>query len=233
MKQVMLIFTVCLAYLFLFTVNKTAANPQILIPSGEFNMGTEKGTQAERPLHRVWVDAFFMDRFEVSNKDYEQLNPNFQRSQASPCDDCPVTQVNWEEAKTYCQKLKKRLPTEAEWEKSRRGPNEIDAGSDKKKSRYGLSFEAGTAPVQSYIENGYGLHHMEGNVWEWTNDWFDEKYYQNSPEKNPRGPSEGSRRSVRGGSWYNDIWYLQAGMRFRLAPDVKLNSLGFRCAKNS
>ena len=65
------------------------------------------------------------------------------------------------------------------------------------------------------------------------NDWFDAKYYQNSPEKNPRGPSEGSRRSVRGGSWYNDIWYLQAGMRFRLAPDVKLNSLGFRCAKNS
>ena len=87
--------------------------------------------------------------------------------------------------------------------------------------------------MQSYTENGYGLHHMEGNVWEWTNDWFDAKYYQNSPEKNPRGPSEGSRRSVRGGSWYNDIWYLQAGMRFRLAPDVKLNSLGFRCAKNS
>ena len=115
MRQIMLISTVCLAYLFLLTVNKTKANSQILIPSGEFNMGTEKGTQAEQPLHPVWVDAFFMDRFEVSNKDYEQLNPNFQRSQASPCDDCPVTQVNWEEAKTYCQRLEKRLPTEAEW----------------------------------------------------------------------------------------------------------------------
>ena len=74
----------------------------------------------------------FLDRFEVSNKDYEKLNPNFQRSQASPCDDCPVTRVTWEEAKTYCQRLKKRLPTEAEWEKSRRGPNEIDVGSNKK-----------------------------------------------------------------------------------------------------
>ena len=132
MKQVMLIFAVCLAYLFLFTVNKIAASPQILIPSGEFNMGTEKGTQAERPLHPVWVDAFFMDRFEVSNKDYEKLNPNFQRSQASPCDDCPVTKVTWEEAKTYCQRLKKRLPKEAEWGKFKRGPNEIDAKSNKK-----------------------------------------------------------------------------------------------------
>ena len=69
MRQIMLISTVCLAYLFLLTVNKTKANSQILIPAGEFNMGTEKGTQAERPLHPVWVDAFFMDRFEVSNKD--------------------------------------------------------------------------------------------------------------------------------------------------------------------
>ena len=115
MKQIMLISTAYLACLFLLAINKTEANSQVLIPSGEFNMGTEKGTQAERPLHPVWVDAFFMDRFEVSNKDYEKLNPNFQRSQASPCDDCPVTRVNWEEAKPYCQRLEKRLPTEAEW----------------------------------------------------------------------------------------------------------------------
>ncbi|MZH15382.1 MAG: SUMF1/EgtB/PvdO family nonheme iron enzyme, partial [Nitrospinae bacterium] len=58
------------------------------------------------------------------------------------------------------------------------------------------------------------------------------KYYTHSPKKNPKGPDKGLRKVVRGGSWYNDIWYLQAGMRFRLAPDVKLNSLGFRCVKN-
>lgn len=230
MKQGMLILTICLAYLFLFATNKIEANSQALIPAGKFKMGTDKGTQAERPVHSIWVDAFFLDRFEVTNRDYEKMNPNFQRSQASHCDDCPATRITWKEAKTYCQKLEKRLPTEAEWEKARRG--DIDAHSNKSKPRFGLPFEAGAAAVQSSIENSYGLHHMEGNVWEWTNDWFDEKYYTSSPDKNPKGPSKGLRKVVRGGSWYNDIWYLQAGMRFRLAPDVKLNSLGFRCAKS-
>ncbi len=232
MKQGSLILKISVLFFFLFSNHETLANSQVLIPAGEFKMGTEKGTEAEQPVHTIWIDAFFLDRFEVTNRDYEKINPNFQRSHASHCDDCPVTRVTWEEAKTYCQKLEKRLPTEAEWEKARRGPNDINVKSDKRKSRYGLSFEAGTAPVQSSIENDYGLHHMEGNVWEWTNDWFDEKYYANSPKNNPQGPSKGLRKVVRGGSWYNDIWYLQAGMRFRLAPDVKLNSLGFRCAKS-
>ena len=221
-----------MGFFLFFSSNETWANSQVLIPAGEFKMGTEKGTQAEQPVHSIWIDDFLLDRYEVANKDYEKTNPQFKRSRASACDDCPATRVSWEEAKNYCQEKGMRLPTEAEWEKARRGPNNLNVEPHLKNARYGLSFEAGTAPVQSSTENGYGLHHMEGNVWEWTNDWFDEKYYTHSPKKNPKGPDKGLRKVVRGGSWYNDIWYLQAGMHFRLAPDVKLNSLGFRCVKN-
>ena len=233
MKQRTLILKFSLWSFLLFSSNETLANPQVLIPAGEFKMGTEKGTRAEQPVHSIWIDGFFLDRYEVSNKDYEKINPKFRRSQASSCNDCPATGVSWEEAKNYCEHRGMRLPTEAEWEKARRGPENVSFESQLKNARYGLPFKAGTAPVKSSTENGYGLHHMEGNVWEWTNDWFDEKYYNHSPRKNPQGPSKGFRKVVRGGSWYNNIWYLQAGMRFRLAPKVKLNSLGFRCAKNS
>ncbi|MEK9629428.1 MAG: SUMF1/EgtB/PvdO family nonheme iron enzyme [Nitrospinota bacterium] len=232
MKKTSFFFKLGALFLVFFPYHNVWANSQVLIPEGEFKMGTEKGTQAEKPVHSVWIDAFYLDRLEVTNKDFEKYDPNFQRSQASNCDDCPATRITWQEATKYCHSLGKRLPTEAEWEKARRGPNDSDINPVKEKNRFGLSFVAGTAPAQSSSKNGYGLHHMAGNVWEWTQDWFDEKYYNNSPEKNPQGPEKGLRKVVRGGSWYNDVWYLQAGMRFRIAPDVKLNSLGFRCAKN-
>jgi len=233
MKQELLALLFTMLFSLLFSNHDILANSQVLIPAGEFKMGTEKGTQAEHPVHSIWVDGFFLDSYEVTNKDFEKANPQFQRSQASLCDGCPATLITWNEAKTYCQNRGMRLPTEAEWEKARRGPNNINVRTYANNARYGLSLEAGPAPVQSSKANGYGLYHMQGNVWEWTNDWFDEKYYTYSPKKNPKGPEKGFRKVVRGGSWYNDIWYLEAGMRFRLAPNVKLNSLGFRCAKNS
>ncbi len=233
MRQRRFILRINVVFLVLFSGSTVLADSEVLIPAGKFMMGSYKGTYSEQPVHQVWTDAFYLDRFEVSNKDYEKLIPEAKRSHASSCDDCPVTLINWDEAKAYCENLGKRLPTEAEWEKARRGPENNNGISFAKGARFGLSINAGTAPVQSPAENGYGLHHMEGNVWEWVSDWFDDNYYANSPEKNPKGPKEGYRKVVRGGSWYNDSWYLQAGMRFRLAPDSTLNSLGFRCAKNS
>ena len=103
MKQGTLILKLSLWSFLLFSSNETLANPQVLIPAGEFKMGTEKGTRAEQPVHSIWIDGFFLDRYEVANKDYEKINPKFRRSQASPCDDCPVTGISWEEAKNYCQ----------------------------------------------------------------------------------------------------------------------------------
>jgi formylglycine-generating enzyme required for sulfatase activity len=204
---------------------------QVLIPAGEFLMGTDQGTPAERPAHKVWLDDFYLDRFEVSNQNYEVFDPKYERSAASSCDQCPAARVTWHEAEAYCRNHNQRLPTEAEWEKARRGPQENFKGSQHK-AHFALPVKTGTLPVDSLPANGYGIHHLAGNVWEWTNDWHEELYYQTSPVKNPQGASQGLRKSVRGGSWYNDAWYTQPGMRFQLAPHVKLNSLGFRCAQS-
>ena len=217
-----------------FLANNAEPSDEVLIPAGEFLMGTDQGTPAERPEHKVWLDDYYLDRFEVSNQNYEAFDPSFQRSSASSCDRCPATRVSWYEAQAYCQSLNRRLPSEAEWEKARRGPAENPSASrPQETARTSLPIKAGAFAVDSPPANGYGIHHLAGNVWEWVNDWHDESYYRTSPAENPLGPLKGLRKSVRGGSWYNNVWYTQPGMRFQLAPHVKLNSLGFRCARSA
>jgi formylglycine-generating enzyme required for sulfatase activity len=217
-----------------FLANNAEPSDEALIPAGEFLMGTDQGTPAERPIHKVELGGFFLDRFEVSNQNYEAFDPGFHRSSASSCDRCPATRVSWYEAHAYCQSLNRRLPSEAEWEKARRGPAENPSASrPQETARTSLPIKAGAFAVDSPPANGYGIHHLAGNVWEWVNDWHDESYYRTSPAENPLGPLKGLRKSVRGGSWYNNVWYTQPGMRFQLAPHVKLNSLGFRCARSA
>jgi len=217
-----------------FLANNAEPSDEVLIPAGEFLMGTDQGTPAERPIHKVELGGFFLDRFEVRNQNYEAFDPGFHRSSASSCDRCPATRVSWYEAQAYCQSLNRRLPSEAEWEKARRGPAENPSASrPQETARTSLPIKAGAFAVDSPPANGYGIHHLAGNVWEWVNDWHDESYYRTSPAENPLGPLKGLRKSVRGGSWYNNVWYTQPGMRFQLAPHVKLNSLGFRCARSA
>ena len=217
-----------------FLANNAEPSDEALIPAGEFLMGTDQGTPAERPIHKVELGGFFLDRFEVSNQNYEAFDPGFHRSSASSCDRCPATRVSWYEAQAYCQSLNRRLPSEAEWEKARRGPAENPSASrPQETARTSLPIKAGAFAVDSPPANGYGIHHLAGNVWEWVNDWHDESYYRTSPAENPLGPLKGLRKSVRGGSWYNNVWYTKPGMRFQLAPHVKLNSLGFRCARSA
>ena len=217
-----------------FLANNAEPSDEVLIPAGEFLMGTDQGTPAERPIHKVELGGFFLDRFEVSNQNYETFDPGFHRSSASSCDRCPATRVSWYETQAYCQSLNRRLPSEAEWEKARRGPAENPSASrPQETARTSLPIKAGAFAVDSPPANGYGIHHLAGNVWEWVNDWHDESYYRTSPAENPLGPLKGLRKSVRGGSWYNNVWYTQPGMRFQLAPHVKLNSLGFRCARSA
>ena len=205
---------------------------RVLIPAGKFLMGTEAGSAIERPVHPVWVDAFWIDKHEVSNRRYKMILPDHQPSALSGCPACPVTRVNWFQAQTYCSHQGGRLPTEAEWEKAARGPKGLAysyaAVPDPKKGRFGFPMQAGTVAVETLAANKFGLHHMSGNVWEWVEDWFGP--YSEKSGKNPRGPFEGWQKGVRGGSWYNPSYYTHVGMRFKLAPWVKLNSLGFRCA---
>jgi len=203
-----------------------------LIPAGEFLMGTEAGSRIERPVHRVWVDAFWIDRHEVSNRAYHALWPGHQASAFSGCPTCPVTLVTWSEADKYCSNRDGGLPTEAQWEKAARGPEgfaySYAAVPDAQKGRFGFPLQAGAVAMGTLAANGFGLRHMSGNVWEWVRDWF--APYSGQSEKNPQGPVKGWQKGVRGGSWYNPSYYTHVGMRFKLAPEVKLNSLGFRCA---
>ena len=203
-----------------------------MIPAGEFSMGTEAGSEIERPVQNVLIDAFWIDRHEVSNQAYLEFRADHRSSAFSECPECPVTLVTWFEAQAYCSHLGGRLPTEAEWEKAARGPEgfaySYAAVPDEQKGRFGLSLQAGAARVDTLAPNGFGLHHMSGNIWEWVGDWFGP--YSKKSGKNPRGPMDGWQKGVRGGSWYNPSYYAHVGMRFKLSPKVKLNSLGFRCA---
>ena len=221
----------------------------VYVPPGEFIIGSEDGGNDERPQHKVHLDAFYIDKYEVTNAQYEvcvdagSCNPPISNSSSSrvSCygnpayDGYPVIHVSWHDADAYCRWAGGRLPTEAEWEKAARG-------TDGRKFPWGdrwdaskvNSWEAGpgdTTAVGSYLAgvSPYGALDMAGNVWEWCQDWYDEDYYAHSPQRNPQGHDSGTHRVLRGGSWLSLEWDVRGAVRFRGAPDLRDHNLGFRC----
>jgi len=165
----------------------------------------------------------------------------------------PAVNVSWNDAAAYAKWVGKRLPTEAEWEYAARGGREdnIYPWGDELKPTGKLmanfwqgmwphdnKLEDGyyyTAPVASFAPNGFGLYDMIGNVWEWTADWYDARYYKRSPAKDPRGPKRGEMKVARGGSWFCSENYCGAyrvGFRGKSPQDSSFNNVGFRCAKD-
>ena len=211
-----------------------------LIPAGEFQTGDGAA------VHKVHLDAFYIDKYEVTNAQYKKfMDATGRRAPAQwnyssfNAPNQPVVGVNWHDAKAYCEWAGKRLPTEAEWEKAARGgligkkyprgntithddANYYGTGS---KDRWSY-----TAPVGSFAPNGYGLYDMAGNVWEWCADWYDAKYYSRSPAQNPEGPDSGKNRVLRGGSWNLNTSYLLVTKRYNRSPESRYDDLGFRCA---
>tara|TARA_Y100001960_G_C14756345_1_gene871450 strand:+ start:1929 stop:2645 length:717 start_codon:yes stop_codon:yes gene_type:complete len=228
------IFIFCLIFFLIqghVATSKERHENTSLIPAGEFLMGTEEGTEIERPVHKVYLEAFRISLFEVSNREFEMFQPKHIRSASSSCDKCPVTMISWYEAISYCKSKNARLPSEAEWEKAARGPagyrysfGEIP---DQSKSNFSNSFKLGAKTVRSFQPNGYGLYNMSGNVWEWVADWF---YLYSKTQIDKLRTRVPNAKMVRGGSWYNSDYYINLGMRFKLNPEIKLNSIGFRCA---
>ena len=230
---------------------KPPEGSMVSIPAGEFTMGSHDGDADERPAHKVQVNAFSMDVYEVTVRQYAE----FLRAEGfhSPLDwktmnqpthqKYPVANVDWADAAAYCKWAGKRLPTEAEWEKAARGtdgrlypwgndpPTPLHANYGKTGSH---NYEA-LAPVGTF-ENGkspYGIYDMAGNVWEWVSDWYDTDYYKNSPQQNPEGPSTGGFKVIRGGAWNTSARNLRSSDRYWDPPSFRsLYFPGFRCVKN-
>ncbi len=198
------------------------------------------GYRDEKPVHRVCLDGFMLDAYEVTNAEYlAVMTDNLNRS--GKCPDCPVDSVRWAEAKEYCEKVGKRLPTEAEWEyAAREAGKNVKYGTGKKEiSGAAANFtddnnrSSGVKAVGSYPPNALGLYDMSGNVWEWVSDIHAEDYYKKSPEKNPKGPSKGPpNRVLRGGGWRFNVYDgVRAARRGYRHPTHMDDDVGFRCAK--
>ena len=220
----------------------------VLIPAGWFWMGSDAGQDNERPVHRVWVDEFYLGAYQVSNALYARFldatgnpvppfwgDPNFNHPEQ------PVVGVSWFEVEKYCEWLggisggKYRLPSEAEWERAARGG--VDGklfpwGDDPPESlpNYGERWKTGPEPVGCSAANGYELYDICQNVHEWCSDWYQGNYYATSVERNPRGPEHGERRASRGGSWRHHIKVTRCAARSSIPPAFQYADYGFRVA---
>jgi formylglycine-generating enzyme required for sulfatase activity len=221
--------------------------PMVLVPAGEFTMGHEKWDADEKPVHRVYLDAYYMDKYEVTTAKYGGFMQTTGREQPTKWKDVnhstdgerPVVGVTWHDADAYCRHHGKRLPTEAEWEKAARGTDgRLFPWGDEEPTSLRANFGAAWIGYETLAAVGsldagkspYGIHDLAGNAWEWVADWYDMGYYQKSPDRNPTGPTRGGSKVLRGGSWYNMLYDLRSTNRNYYSPKNAYFDVGFRCA---
>ena len=229
--------------------------PMVTIPAGEFLMGNPegKGRADEWPQRSVYLDAFAIDQVEVTNERYlafvattgHRNPPNPYGTgplqSAKGIEQLPVVQTTWYDAKAYCSWAKKRLPTEAEWEKAARGTDGRlfpwgNEPATPKRANFDREWadEKTLYPVGSFPEGDspYGVKDMAGNAREWVSDWYDADYYKHAPERNPQGPDKkGVVRSIRGGSWHSPLADITSSARGRGGFALQTHGTGFRCAR--
>lgn len=259
---------VCLAVVSGFAVascdrtSTAAPEGMALIPAGEFLMGSDKQDPAaprgfvmlkplyedEHPARRVFLPAYVIDVYEVTNAAYDR----FLRATNRPApafweggrfqegtDAEPVSQITWHDAAAFCRWAGKRLPTEAEWEKAARGPDgrEFPWGNtfDPDKAHTGVAGASGPVPVGRFTQGAspYGVHDMSGNVWEWVADW-----YQPYPGSAAQSGYFGEKvKVIRGGGWepghHDSENIYRAAHRFFAPPGSGLTDGGFRCARDA
>jgi eukaryotic-like serine/threonine-protein kinase len=237
----------------LFVPDRGDASPKpvrVKIPAGSFGMGADDGAADEKPIHTVKGSAFEMDRYEVTNARYAQCvaagkckPPALTSSKTRPqyygdsrFADYPVIYVSHQQATDFCAFAGGRLPTEAEWERAAKGtdgPRKYPWGnSDPDCNKANFAGCVGDTDVVGVREAGaspYGVMDMAGNVWEWTSDWYDAGYYKNSPAIDPKGPSSGKLKVMRGGCWVSGASSLRTTCRKAELPDSWAPNVGFRC----
>lgn len=244
----------------------------VRIPAGPFSMGSDDLGDDERPVHRITLNGYWIDRYEITNAQFARFveatgyqtdaekagwgwvylgeewgevsgadwrHPRGPDSGIDNKQQHPVVLVSWHDADAYCRWAGKTLPTEAQWEKAARGP-----GDTLPKYPWGNTFdplnanvkETGlndTTPVGTFSPQGdsvYGAADMTGNVWEWVADWYDRDAYANAASTNPTGPTTGTYKILRGGSWLFDAVYARAAFRYNVRPDYTYDFTGFRCS---
>jgi formylglycine-generating enzyme required for sulfatase activity len=210
----------------------------VFVQGGSFMMGSNEGSDVEKPVHKVTLSDFYIGKFQVTQAQWKAImgdNPS-----AFIGDDHLVEKVSWNDVQEFIKKLnektgqKYRLPTEAEWEYAALGGQKSRgfkyAGSDNlnEVAWYDENSGSKTHPVGQKKPNELGLYDMSGNVYEWCADWYGSDYYKNSPKNNPTGPVNGSGRVGRGGSWRYGADYCRVSRRYRNAPDIRIVIIGFR-----
>jgi formylglycine-generating enzyme required for sulfatase activity len=192
-------------------------------------MGSTNGDADEKPAHQVTLNySFYMGKYEVTQAQWQAVmgnNPSYFKDCGG---NCPVEQVSWDDAQEFIRKLNQmndgytyRLPTEAEWEYACRGTTGDYAGTLENMAWYADNSGKRTHPAGQKQANAFGLHDMQGNVWEWCRDWYDANYYASSPATDPQGPGSGQYLVVRGGSWNDDASFLRSAHRYQVTPDLR------------
>ena len=236
----------------------------VYIPGGTAQMGDGKSSEADqRPAHAVELSPYYLDRFEVSNKQYRkcvdaqrctppnlyssQLRGQYWNAPGGTYDNYPVLYVDWSQASAYCKWAGQRLPTEAEWERAARGDwsGKYPWGDSKPTCSLANYYGSpggidqpclGDTDAVNSLKSGAsvtGAFHLAGNAAEWVSDWYGADYYKTSPPKDPRGPAKGTTRVIRGGGWRAGHTGLVSTIRFSKLPDTSSHDLGFRCAKSA
>ncbi len=229
-------------------ITATDGAPAVLVPGGTFVMGDDE----ESPKREVLVDAFYMDRFEVTTARYarflaatgsQAVPEGWEASTPSVGGELPVIGVDWNEADAYCRWAGKRLPTEAEWEKAARG-------TDGRRYPWGdlsptlehanhhnmspTAYDGGLAAVGTHRagDSPYGLSDLAGNASEWVADWYSESFAAGDV-RNPTGPDSGERKVIRGGGRFDPGDRISAVKRYYASPDQRNEDVGFRCARDA
>ena len=217
-------------------VNPKDGLPYSYISPGKFPMGCSKGdlecnsTDEGKTPHDVEITrGFWLGQTEVTQAAYKKVtgkDPSIFKGA-----DRPVENVSWDEASAFCTQAGLRLPAEAEWEYAARAGN-ADAryGPIDRIAWYDKTSSRGTQPVAGKLPNAWGLYDMLGNVFEWVADWYDAGYYDQKVGRDPKGPSKGDGRAMRGGSWSVDSQNARASYRLGYDPSDRNGGIGFRCA---
>jgi len=222
----------------------------VSIPAGPFIRGTDHGGFDEQPQRTLTLDTFAIDRYEVTNFQYQQFVEATGHRKSGPPSryaknmskmrgvNQPVVYVSWEDADAYCQWKGRRLPTEAEWEKAMRGTDgrlwpwgNTEQANGANWARVQDGYEA-TASVGAVMtdRSPYGVMDGAGNVMEWVADWYAESYFGEAPERNPQSPEHGTYRVLRGGGYATTGRDIRITSRSKMVPDFRDETIGFRCA---